>query len=130
MQPDEKPTVFYDGSCPLCRAEIDLYRRQDGEGRVCFVDVSAPDASLDPRLTPSTAMARFHVRAADGALRSGAAAFVTLWSAIPSWRLAALIARVPGVMPLLELGYRAFLPVRPFLSRAFGRWKRRSSLRA
>ena len=130
MQPDDKPTVFYDGSCPLCRAEIDLYRRQDADGRVCFVDVSAADAPLDPRLTSEAAMARFHVRTADGALRSGAAAFVTLWSALPAWRLAARIARFPGVTPLLELGYRAFLPVRPRLSRAFRHWQRRRGVRA
>lgn len=125
MPPDDKPTVFYDGSCPLCRAEIDLYRRQDGEGLIRFVDVSADDAPLDPRLTPAAALARFHVRAADGSLRSGAAAFVTLWSALPAWGVAARVARLPGVTPLLELAYRAFLPVRPLLSRSFGRWQRR-----
>jgi predicted DCC family thiol-disulfide oxidoreductase YuxK len=119
------PTVFFDGSCPLCRAEIDLYRRQDGEGRLCFVDVAAPDAPLDPRLTPDAAMARFHVREADGTLRSGADAFVTLWGAVPAWRWAAKLGRLPGVTPLLELAYRGFLPVRPFLSRAVARWQRR-----
>ncbi len=33
--------------------------------------------------------------------------------------LAALarIARLPGIMPVLEIGYRLFLPVRPLLSR-------------
>lgn len=130
MQPEDKPTVFYDGSCPLCRAEIDLYRRHDADGRVCFVDVSAADAALDSRLTSEAAMARFHVRAEDGALRSGAAAFVTLWSVLPAWRLAARVARLPGVTPLLELGYRAFLPARPFLSRAFRRWQRNRGVRA
>ncbi len=125
MPPDDKPIVFFDGSCPLCRAEIDLYRRQDGEGLIQFVDVSADNAALDPRLTPATALARFHVRAADGTLQSGAAAFVTLWSALPAWRVAARVARLPGATPLLELAYRAFLRVRPLLSRGFGWWQRR-----
>ncbi len=70
-------------------------------------------------------MARFHVREADGTLRSGAAAFVTLWGAVPAWRWAAKLGRLPGVTPLLELAYRGFLPVRPFLSRAVARWQRR-----
>ena len=125
MPPDDKPIVFFDGSCPLCRAEIDLYRRQDGEGLIQFVDVSADNVPLDPRLTPATAQARFHVRAADGTLQSGAAAFVTLWSALPAWRVAARVARLPGATPLLELAYRAFLRVRPLLSRGFGWWQRR-----
>ena len=37
---------------------------------------------------------------------------------------AARVAKVPGVLPVLELGYRAFLPVRPYLSRLAGRLSR------
>ncbi len=125
--PSDKPTVFFDGSCPLCRAEIDLYRRKDGEARLCFVDVSATDAAPAPGLTAREAMARFHVREADGTMRSGAAAFVALWSEIPGWRWLARVARLPGVTPVLEGAYRLFLPVRPHLSRAFGRWTARRS---
>ncbi|MDP2803292.1 MAG: DUF393 domain-containing protein [Phreatobacter sp.] len=121
----DKPTVFFDGSCPLCRAEIDLYRRQDGDARLCFVDVSTTDVAPAPGLTAREAMARFHVREADGTLRSGAAAFVALWSEIPGWRWLAKLARLPGVTPVLEGAYRLFLPVRPLLSGAVRRWQAR-----
>ena len=35
-----KPTVYFDGACPLCRAEIRYYRGKDRAGGLCFVDVS------------------------------------------------------------------------------------------
>lgn len=125
MENDRAPsTVYFDGSCPLCRAEIAAYKRVDQAGACRFVDVSDPAAAVPDDLTRDEAMRRFHVRAADGRLLSGAAAFVEVWSRLPSWRWAARIASWPGVLVLLEAGYRLFLPVRPFLSRSFGRLSR------
>jgi len=66
-------------------------------------------------------MKRFHVRASDGRVISGAAAFVEVWSVLPTWRWAASAASLPGALIALELGYRIFLPVRTFSSRLFGR---------
>ena len=71
-----RSTVDFDGSCPLCRAEIGYYRRKDHSGALCFVDVSDPHALVPDGLSQRRAMERFHVRAGDGALLSGAAAFV------------------------------------------------------
>jgi predicted DCC family thiol-disulfide oxidoreductase YuxK len=116
-----KLTVYYDGSCPLCRAEIGHYRAQDGADAIEFRDVAAPGADTGPDLDRAQAMARFHVRRGDGSLVSGAAGFTALWQALPRWRRAARIASLPGVRGLLELGYRAFLPIRPWLSRLAGR---------
>jgi predicted DCC family thiol-disulfide oxidoreductase YuxK len=65
-------------------------------------------------------MKRFHVRASDGRVLSGAAAFVEVWTRLPRWRWVARNASLPGALIALELGYRIFLPVRPFLSRLFG----------
>lgn len=120
-QPAPQSTVFFDGSCALCRAEIGYYRRTDAAGDLCFIDVSEARAAPPEGVTPQQAMARFHVRASDGRVLSGAAAFVEVWSRLPRWRWAARAAALPGVLMVLELGYRSFLPVRPFVSRLLGR---------
>jgi predicted DCC family thiol-disulfide oxidoreductase YuxK len=115
-----KSTLYFDGSCPLCRTEIELYRRQDQADALCFVDVSAAGAATPEGITQRQAMERFHVTAGDGRVVSGAAAFVEVWRRLPGWRWAARAAALPGALAVLELGYRAFLPVRPLLSRLLG----------
>jgi predicted DCC family thiol-disulfide oxidoreductase YuxK len=115
-----KSTVYFDGSCPLCREEIKYYRRTDQAGALCFVDVSEAGAVTPEGITQQRAMERLHVRARDGRIFSGAAAFVEVWTCLPKWRWAARAASLPGALAALELGYRMFLPVRPFISRVFG----------
>ena len=116
-----KSTVFFDGSCPLCRAEIGYYRRRDQASALCFVDVSETGAATPEGVTPQRALERFHVRARAGRILSGAAAFVEVWTRLPKWRWAARAASLPGALAAMELGYRMFLPVRPFIARVFGR---------
>jgi predicted DCC family thiol-disulfide oxidoreductase YuxK len=116
-----KSTVYFDGSCPLCRAEIGYYRRKDHAGLLFFVDVSETGAVTPERITQERAMERFHVRANDGRVLSGAAAFVEVWTRLPKWRWAARAASLPGALAALELGYRMFIPARPFIFRLFGR---------
>ena len=118
-----KSTVYFDGSCPLCRAEIGYYQRKDQYSALCFVDISEPGGIPPEGITQERAMKRFHVRASDGRVLSGAAAFVEVWTRLPRWRWAARLAGLPGVTLLLEVGYRLFLPIRPYLSKAFGKLK-------
>jgi len=115
-----KSTVYFDGSCSLCSAEIGYYRRKDQDRALCFVDISETGAAAPDGITKERAMRRFHVRASDGRLLSGAAAFVEVWTRLPRWRWAARAASLPGALIVLERGYRIFLPVRPFISRLFG----------
>lgn len=115
-------TIYYDGSCPLCAAEIRHYRDQDSEQALAFVDVSNTGESLPADLSRQQAMARFHVVSRDGTLIDGARAFAEVWESLPKWRWAARAAALPGAMRVLEAGYSASLVIRPAISRLFGRF--------
>ncbi len=109
-------TVMFDGACPLCRREIGVYQSLVPLENVAWLDVSQGHAGLSDAEQVKY-MSRFHVRLKDGRLLSGAAAFVALWLTMPGWRWLGRIGRLPGVTPLLELGYRGFLHLRPYLQR-------------
>jgi len=106
--------VYYDGGCPLCRAEIASYQRTEGGESLRWVDAHAGSpAELGPDLDAATALARMHVRRADGTLLRGAAAFAEIWSHLPRWRWLARLARLPGMLPVLDQLYTVFLVIRP-----------------
>lgn len=120
--PDSSPllTVYFDGSCPLCQREIALYQRQRGAQRIVWHDVSQ-SAPACADLSCEAALRRFHVRDAQGRLHSGAAGFARLWRSLPAWRALGWLASLPPMSWLMELGYLAFLRLRPSMQR----WARR-----
>ena len=124
-------TVLYDGSCPLCRREIGVYRALTPLQPIAFADVGDPAAAL-PELPPGTTreqlLARFHVRHADGRLDSGARAFLALWATLPGWRVLARLGALPGAPAVMELSYRVFLRVRPLLQRVARGVERRAAV--
>lgn len=98
-----------------------MARRLAGEredSALCFIDIS-PSADADGAFGAerSRLMARFHVQRADGSRLDGAAAFVAMWERLPGWRWLARLARLPGILTLMEWGYRGFLRVRPGVQR-------------
>lgn len=111
------PTIYFDGSCPICTAEIGHYASLEGGNQLSFVDVSDQGAELGSDLSSDDAMRRFHVRLPDGTLLSGARAFAEVWKSLPGWRWAARASTIPGVIPVLEVGYRVFLTTRPVVSK-------------
>jgi predicted DCC family thiol-disulfide oxidoreductase YuxK len=117
-----KLTVYFDGSCPLCRREIAIYRALRGADRLRWLDVSA-GLSPGEGLSCEVAMRRFHVRDEQNRLWSGGAAFTRMWLALPGWRMLGYLFVWPPMSWGLELAYRIFLPLRPRLQRlALRRW--------
>jgi predicted DCC family thiol-disulfide oxidoreductase YuxK len=110
---EPKPTLYYDGGCPVCSREIAMYQRQAGADQVAWVDVSRCDAAeLGEGLSREAAMARLHLRAPDGSLVSGAAAFTGLWRTLPSWAWLGRLLGSRATLWLLDAAYRFFLVVR------------------
>ena len=112
-------TVFFDGSCPLCRREISVYQRTIASTPIIWVDVSAERTVSMAGRSCGELMERFHVQRADGVMLSGAAAFIALWLLFPAWRWLGKLGSLPGMLPLLELLYRGFLHVRPVIQWLF-----------
>jgi hypothetical protein len=73
-------------------------------------------------MTRAALMRRFHVSTPSGELLSGAKAFVHLWSQLAGWHRLARLARLPGVVFLMELAYRLFLLFRPSMQWAHKRF--------
>ena len=117
-------SVYFDGACPLCTAEIAVYRRRSED--VAFVDVSDPATGLPADLPRALALSRFHVREPDGELLSGAAAFAALWRRTPGFRWLGRLAALPGLSLLFEGAYRGFLVIRPAIQRLVRRAGRAS----
>ncbi len=118
VKANNQVTVYFDGSCPLCRREIGFYKNSTGADQIRWEDISRVlDGQVAGDLSCQQAMARFHVRAADGSLKSGAAAFVELWLSLKNWYwLGWMFAHPPGVW-FLEKCYVGFLRIRPAIQR-------------
>ena len=115
-------TVFYDGSCPLCRREIGFYRKRDGAESIEWFDLCESNADpVEGRLSRDAALRRFHVLGSDGTLASGAKGFAMLWSELPGFAPIGRLAGYPVIRDILELVYRLFLKVRPRLQRLVDR---------
>jgi predicted DCC family thiol-disulfide oxidoreductase YuxK len=100
--------VFYDGDCPLCAREVRMLRRLDSRERLRFVDIAAPGFDRGSvGVTWEALMDRIHARLPDGTLVEGVEVFRRLYAAVGFGPLVAL-TRLPGVAPLLDLGYRWF----------------------
>jgi len=116
-QPKSDPataTVWFDGACPICSREIGFYQGRTGAERIEWIDVSrCGDEALPPGVARSEALGVFHVRAASGELRRGAAGFAALWRALPGFAWVGRLAGSPVVLPLLQGGYALFLKARP-----------------
>lgn len=107
-------TVYFDGGCPFCVREIGFYRRLRGADKLYWVDVAnCSGAELGPGLDREAALRQLHVRAADGSLHRGAAAFVAIWRQLPAFSWLGVITSPRPMQRVLELGYRGFLKVRP-----------------
>jgi len=108
--------VYFDGECPLCRREIDFYRKRSRGEKITWINIE--DGTFDGStigLTKKILKARFHVVKDDTTVFSGGYAFLQLWSFIPLFSWVTKILDKSFFPSLLDKLYDLFLIMRPTL---------------
>ena len=112
----DKTTVFFDGACHLCSREVGMYERADDTGKLNLVDISKPDFDAKAHgLDDVKVNKHMHVRRPTGDVEVGVDAFVAIWEALGKYHWAVRAARTPVLRPAMDMGYRAFARLRPYL---------------
>jgi predicted DCC family thiol-disulfide oxidoreductase YuxK len=112
-------SVFYDGACIICAAEMEQYRRKDRAGRLMLVDISSPGFKPEVYgISLSDFMYELHVIDHAGQISTGVEAFWAIWQAFPGSTLYGLLGTLitlPVINPLARLGYQGFARIRKYL---------------
>ncbi|MFP5479431.1 MAG: thiol-disulfide oxidoreductase DCC family protein [Alphaproteobacteria bacterium] len=119
----QETRVLFNETCPVCRFEIDAYRRRAVAGGLP-IRFDTLDRAEDWGLTPDQAARQLHVWQG-GRVLSGLEAFRALWAAMPGWRWLARVTGWPVIRPLAALAYSRIAA--PILYRAHLRRVRRHS---
>jgi predicted DCC family thiol-disulfide oxidoreductase YuxK len=91
-------TVFFDGSCNLCRGSAARVRRLDKARRIELLDLhDAAALQRFPQVRPEVAMRWMQAVNAKGEVFSGSDAWARIGALLPGWNLVAWILRVPGI---------------------------------
>ena len=94
-----KPTIFFDGGCPLCKREVDFLQSKNQKGALSFIDINTSDFSSDLKygITYKQAMDRIHAMKSDGSVIKDIKVFQEAYSLIGlGWIYA------PTKLPILD----------------------------
>ena len=96
--------VYYNESCSICRAEINLYKKQNIE-EIDWVDITNNIAAEDETSKDDkTLLRRLHVME-DGKVFEGAEAFLLVWKKIPKYKFLYKFFKLPIIFTLFNLAY-------------------------
>lgn len=117
--PEYPLEIFYDGSCRVCNAKMESYRREIHGGRLDFTDISLPEFDPTPYgITLAEFMYEMHAIDRRGRVYRGVEALSAVWLAFPASVLYTVLGRLvtmPGVGYLARLAYRGFARIRRYL---------------
>ena len=117
---DPELTLFYDGQCPLCVAEIEFLQSRSTKDQLAFVDVTQTGfEAAGHQISCEAAMAQIHGRTADGQVLVGVPVFATAYRLAKLPFLAWLLSR-RWLMHLLQPAYVLFAKHRQAISRRIG----------
>jgi len=96
--------VYYNESCSICRAEVNLYKKQNIE-EIEWVDITNNvNAERDTSKNDKTLLRRLHVEE-DGQVFGGAKAFLLVWKKIPKYKFLYTFFKLPIIFTFFSFFY-------------------------
>ena len=113
-------TIYYDGECPLCLAEIHFLKSRNKDHLIEFVDVAATQYDeATHQLSCQLALAAMHGRLADGTQLKGIPVFTEAYRRSDLPMLAWIFSRT-WLEPFLSAMYYVFAKYRHSISKTIG----------
>ena len=96
--------VYFNNSCKICKAEIDLYKKEQIK-EIDWIDITNNDsAKKETSRNSKELLRRLHVKENEKVLQ-GAEAFLVLWKKIPKYKFLYNFLKLPIIFNLFSLGY-------------------------
>jgi predicted DCC family thiol-disulfide oxidoreductase YuxK len=96
--------VYFNNSCKICKAEIDLYKKEKCS-EIDWVDITNNKvASEETNKSDKDLLRRLHVKEGDKII-GGAEAFLILWSKMPKYRFLYKFFKLPIIFQIFNLIY-------------------------
>ena len=96
--------VYFNNSCKICKAEIDLYKKEKIQ-EIDWVDISDNElAEKETFKNKKELLRRLHVKKGDEVI-VGAKAFLVLWKKMPKYKFLYNFFKLPIIFSLFSITY-------------------------
>jgi len=96
--------VYFNNSCKICRAEINLYKKQNIK-EIDWIDITNNSlAEKETAKNNKELLRRLHV-IEENKVIEGAEAFLYVWKKIPKYKFLYTFFKLPIVFTIFKIGY-------------------------
>ena len=96
--------VYFNNSCKICKAEIDMYKKEKIE-EIDWVDITNnEEAEKETSKNSSDLLRRLHVKDG-GEILQGAEAFLILWKKMPKYKFLYNFLKLPIIFTIFSFVY-------------------------
>ena len=96
--------VYFNNSCNICKAEINLYKKQNIED-IEWVDITDNKAAeIETQKDDKTLLRRLHIKDGEKVI-GGAEAFLLVWKKIPKYKFLYTFFKIPIIFTLFSYFY-------------------------
>ena len=96
--------VYFNNSCNICRAEINLYKKQNIKD-IEWIDITDnKSAEIETQKNDKALLRRLHIKDGEKII-SGAEAFLLVWKKIPRYIFLYTFFKAPVIFTLFSISY-------------------------